>query len=593
MAEVFETAIQKIGRILARQYNIDIVFEGEQAMTDGKKIVLPFFNNLTPELKADINGYLDHEVAHCKFTEFEVIPKVINRFHKEILNAVEDIRIERLMIEEYPGTAGHLNPLKAKWREKSVEKLKTMPWPIRLMLATQYEMDGYPATIDAEIRPYWNAIKAEREKLNGCTSTTELFEITKEITKKVMKESDKQDEKGKGEEKKGEGEEKKGEGEKGKGEEKKGEEKKGEGEGEGEGKEEKGKGEGSHAIDAKIINEKDGEEKSKWDEHCTSAHKLINSEIKDFIKSNPEEKPAHMRARRDYTMSSSRHTPISTRFDRVVSHVGKGDPKKYRELKLKVHKTIAPIRRTLERILKVKENAKFKMDQERGRVDTKNLSRLMTSPGFRTPFKNFTKVDTKNVAIELLVDMSGSMMGKMDITKQTVVAIAESLKDLDIKFEVTGFYAVYDREMQDLNSSMDKSRIYNRTAERLEHHVFKGFDDHSLNGIEKIQPYNNNVDGESVRWAASRLAQRKQERKILMVFSDGMPNAESDVHILNGDLKRAISEIKKSGIECIGFGIKTEAVKHFYPEYLIVNELKDLPGKVMNKLTQIITRGLR
>ena len=83
----FETSIEKLGRILAAQYEFEVVCEGNQACTDGKKIFLPNFENLSEELKAVINGFIDHEDAHCKFTQFPQVNNCTSRMHRNLLNA--------------------------------------------------------------------------------------------------------------------------------------------------------------------------------------------------------------------------------------------------------------------------------------------------------------------------------------------------------------------------------------------------------------------------------------------------------------------------------------------------------------------------
>ena len=100
MKRIFETSLEKIGRIIARQYNINVVFEGTGASTDGKTIKLPSTKDLSDELMLDLNGFLDHEVAHCKYTEFETMKRTVNDFHRQLLNACEDVRIEREIIKE-------------------------------------------------------------------------------------------------------------------------------------------------------------------------------------------------------------------------------------------------------------------------------------------------------------------------------------------------------------------------------------------------------------------------------------------------------------------------------------------------------------
>ena len=139
-------------------------------------------------------------------------------------------------------------------------------------------------------------------------------------------------------------------------------------------------------------------------------------------------------------------------------------------------------------------------------------------------------------------------------------------------------------------SKVDRKR-FNRTCERTEHFIFKDFDSNNLTGIASMRVGSQNHDGEAVKWAANRLSMRKEERKILIVFSDGQPAAASDTGILRGDLKRAVKKVLKSGIEVIGIGIQTNSVKDFYPDHLVVDDLESLPTKAMNKMVRIILKG--
>lgn len=242
-------------------------------------------------------------------------------------------------------------------------------------------------------------------------------------------------------------------------------------------------------------------------------------------------------------------------------------------------------------MLIVKENARWKQEQERGVINTRSFTKMLTTPNYRTPFKKFTKTDTRNVAVEILVDMSGSMSGRMDTAKKAVIVMSEALRDLDISFEVTGFHSVSDNRVYDTTRGLDTER-FNRTDERLDLHVFKSFEKNNLTGIEKLFVGVQNPDGECVKWAAKRLAQRKEARKILIVLSDGSPaTGDGDYAILNNDLKKSVKGILKSGIECVGIGIQTESVKNFYPDNIVIDRINELPTKAMNKLSKILLKG--
>ena len=170
----FENAIEKLARILGRQYNIDVVFEGNIPKTDGKKIYLPYFEKMTEEIKADLNGYLDHEVAHCKFTTMESFGKVLGAMHKHLLNSVEDSRVEREMIKEFPGTVFNLQPLNEKMRAKLDTGWDKLPWPVRTIIGVRDLMDGRSPKIDEDTERFIDVIKDAAVELRTCDTTEEL-----------------------------------------------------------------------------------------------------------------------------------------------------------------------------------------------------------------------------------------------------------------------------------------------------------------------------------------------------------------------------------------------------------------------------------
>jgi cobalamin biosynthesis protein CobT len=247
--------------------------------------------------------------------------------------------------------------------------------------------------------------------------------------------------------------------------------------------------------------------------------------------------------------------------------------------------------------LKVKENARYKFNRERGAINARALAQVYSSDSFRTPFKEFGKTDTTNVAVTLVIDQSGSMRGEpIEVARQTALAIGESLAAINIRFEMVGFYTEDDRRLADIASKLtakDNAR-FNRFGTKLKLQIFKSFDTVSLNGITQCISSGANADGESILWAAKRLALRKEKRKIMLVFSDGQPAyGGADHATLAGDLKRVIRMLPKAGIEPIGFGIQTEDVKLFYPDYVIVEDLKQLPTKVMGKVAKILEEGFK
>lgn len=620
---MFETTLEKLARILARQYGIEVIFEGNQAYTDGKKIVLPFFKEISDELKADLNGFLDHEVAHCKFTDMnpsvvKKYPSLKKRIVKELANATEDIRIERLMKAEFPGCAFNIDPLRVKMHKRHFDQWDKIPAVARIILNVQYGMEGREQKIDTDIERYMKAIKPETDKLNSCTNYHQIVEVCERIAKilederAVEKEEDKEesdDEEKKAEKKKGD------KGEKKKGKKSESKDKGGEGDdgdasdsGEGDDSEgedgsesdsDSGDGEGSgmtkesgEEMDKMLTESSDGDPsgESGFNKANFDIEGHINEELKDKLEAEPTRKIESGYRYDPVKSGMTTSVPVTTRFDRVTDLTGKGDSYRYQTLRKKVRPLVAPIKAQLERVLKVKENARWRTEREQGKVNARALSALAVNGGYRQIFKEFTKTETNNVAVEILVDLSGSMCYRIETAKMAAIAMSEALKELDIKFEVTGFTSVGDPGVRAKTAELSGAERgrFNRFGERLELFVFKDWNSANLSGIERMTAMDNNPDGECVKWAANRLALRKEKRKILLVLSDGQPAADGDTRILQADLKQKVEEIQKSGIECVGIGIETDAVKDYYKDFVVINNIGNLPKETMTKLSKII-----
>jgi cobalamin biosynthesis protein CobT len=614
----FESAMEKLARILARKYNIDVVFEGSSAKTDGKKIYLPQFKALTEELKQDLNGFLDHEVAHCKFTSFEPYKAIKKRIVRELSNATEDIRIERAMIAEFPGSEFHLKPLRDKVVNETLSRWDEVPALMRILVNVQWAMEGRPLRVDEDIKRYMDRIAPRVAELSSCASTLQIVNKCEEIAKLLEEEREEEKEE-QGDESEEDSEKSSGKSGKSSGSKPDDSDSESEdSESDGDSDEESDSDEGSDESESdsksdkgeskpksgkpksdesgsemdEMLAEGNGKKKgeSKFDEHSSDIEDFINEAIKDHIKQEKSGKivPGSSDGYTWDTTGRSISLPFTTRFDTVTDHSGKGSNERYSQLRGKVRSMVAPIKAQLERVLKVKENARWRGEREEGKINPRALARLGSDKSYRQIFRDYSKTETNNVAVEILVDMSGSMGGRMETAKLATVAMAEALKELDISFEVTGFHSKPHSGVQGLARGADRSR-FSRPLEHLDLHVFKNFDVANLNGIEKLFVGQQNPDGECVKWAASRLTSRKEKRKILLVLSDGMPaTGDTDSKVLQADLKLKIEQIEKSGIECIGIGIQTDAPKHFYKDYIVINNLSSLPKEAMAKLAKAI-----
>lgn len=217
---------------------------------------------------------------------------------------------------------------------------------------------------------------------------------------------------------------------------------------------------------------------------------------------------------------------------------------------------------------------------------------------------------SKEVAVTLLVDCSGSMSGgrKINTAMTAAFALSSTLERVGIKHEVLGFTTgtfeleggegTPGREIDPERLEEDQRRIgrpYTRT-EAIMMPIFKAENERLTSEVKRRfadAPHHmrkrNNIDGESLEYAALRLAGRRADRKVLMVLSDGNPACHGDNWALERHLKAVTAQIEKMGIECIGIGIQDDSVRKFYKKHLVLNDVAQLPALVMGELRRILT----
>lgn len=275
----------------------------------------------------------------------------------------------------------------------------------------------------------------------------------------------------------------------------------------------------------------------------------------------------------------------------------------YKEMREKIARYIAPLRAALRIKLLSEARTKYRFEQDAGDLCKKSLYQVAQGTSDRV-FQTMRSGKSKKTIVSILIDSSGSMgsasMGDLarwtpgkgdgrDFEKafhaaMTGCALAEALRGMPgIKVEVSSFTA-YGRLM-DVSKPSDRYLL-------LQHIIHKSMDNNESSAIASMllsQPRSENVDGESVRWAGRRLLSKPADRRILIVLSDGYPSggvATSDTGSKGvcADLRSAVKACEANGIETIGIGIKTDAVHHFYPKHIYINDTSELMGKALREL---------
>ncbi len=254
----------------------------------------------------------------------------------------------------------------------------------------------------------------------------------------------------------------------------------------------------------------------------------------------------------------------------------------------------------LQRQLLAKQNRAWEFDLEDGLLDSSKLPRIIMDPYNSLSFKKEKDLDFKDTVVTLLIDNSGSMRGR-PITIAAICAdiLSRTLERCSVKVEILGFTTKNWKggQSREIWNKKSKPKTPGRLND-LRHIIYKGADTHwrqsknNLGLMLKEGLLKENIDGEAILWAFNRLKKRKEERKILMVISDGAPVDDSTLSVNSGDflekhLKKIVKFIEnKSDIEILAIGIGHDVSRYYNRAIKItdVNELGDVMISQLNSL---------
>ena len=262
--------------------------------------------------------------------------------------------------------------------------------------------------------------------------------------------------------------------------------------------------------------------------------------------------------------------------------------------------TIKRLAKKLQNKLLVINKSFWNFDLEEGRINNSKLSKMVANQNFKKIYKNFEEKKIKNTIVSLLIDNSGSMRGKPIQTAAICSKIISKIFErCSVKVEVLGFTTKEwkggkSRENWVSNNMPQKPGRLND----LMHIIYKTPED-TLKKIDynfalmlKDGLLKENIDGESLLWALSRIWNRNEERKILMVISDGAPVDDSTIsanssNYLENHLKKVIKFIEnKTNVEIIAIGIGHN-VNKYYKKAITINNPDQLGGTMINNFIDL------
>jgi cobaltochelatase CobT len=254
----------------------------------------------------------------------------------------------------------------------------------------------------------------------------------------------------------------------------------------------------------------------------------------------------------------------------------------------------------LQRRLMAQQNRAWDFDQEEGLLDAARLARVIVSPGHSLSYKVEQDQQFKDTIVTLLIDNSGSMRGRpISIAAISADIMARTLERCGVKVEILGFTtrAWKGGQSREKWLSSGKPATPGRLND-LRHIIYKKADEpmrrarKSLGLMMREGLLKENIDGEALLWAHTRLLARAEDRRILMVISDGAPVDDSTLSVNNAGyleqhLRKVIDWIEnQSPVQLVAIGIGHD-VTRYYKRAVTIMDVEQLGGTIIEQLADL------
>jgi len=298
---------------------------------------------------------------------------------------------------------------------------------------------------------------------------------------------------------------------------------------------------------------------------------------------------------------------FTTAFDEVVDAADLCDPMELDRLRAMLDVQLASLgsvvsrlANKLQRRLMAQQNRSWMFDLEEGMLDTARLTRVITDPTSPLSFKMESESPFRDTVVTLLLDNSGSMRGRPIMVAAVCADIlARTLERCGVKVEILGFTTRAWKGGQSRERWISEGKPANPgRLNDLRHIIYKAGDapwrraKKNLGLMMREGLLKENIDGEALQWAHDRLMARSEQRRILMVISDGSPVDDSTQSAntplyLDKHLRHVIAEIEdRSPVELLAIGIGHD-VTRWYKRALTITDVEQLAGAMTEKLAEL------
>jgi len=642
MKNPFESELERLARTLTDQFGVQVVCQGDQAWTDGSKIVVPSVPEpMEQALERMMLGYLDHEMAHVAFSEFGVVEKFMKKHPgcEGLLNVVEDALIERRAMDRWPGVRRNLDILFLQIRGR-VAQLITQRKPfdrfctaVYLKLSHHNDMIG----LEQEVTGYEDLLN----RFPQLTKTQHAMELAEEILERWMTMHPPQ-EKPQSQPDASQANSDSSQSEMS--------------QGGGSSQPQAGKPNGSGSQSRAPSAGSDGNESPQEDDSSVGkddpadaartsdpSSGNVNQPHEDSRKPNsgnsdgqvdaqtPGE-PSLAAASMDSTSASvagavgggfSGNTLISDAVAEAIAEqvAGFDTSRVYRpytrqhdrielvkaakEAEVRVlmetgRDAVRRLRRGLTNALRSAEKRWWRQDQLRGELSPRTLHRLCMDQPRLNVFRTRSMVQGKSTAVSVVLDASGSMSRrKMDVAHGAMRVLLEALHDLKIATEALTFTTGNTVDIHQLmqQTGLDAHQLrerYGRIA-NLNIGMIKQFGEPvkaALSRLPNVRGSGLTPLGEAMQIAASRIIARPETRRIMLVLTDGKAGCEGGVDAATTHAQHIAGTINRTGIELIGVGILDDNLCGVVEDTIVIQKLEDLPAQLCKLLSRTLKKGV-
>ncbi|MEM8842680.1 MAG: cobaltochelatase subunit CobT [Pseudomonadota bacterium] len=304
---------------------------------------------------------------------------------------------------------------------------------------------------------------------------------------------------------------------------------------------------------------------------------------------------------------------FTTKYDEEILAEELADEEELDRLRAYLDKQLDPLKgavsrlaNRLQRRLQAQQNRSWEFDREEGILDAGRLARVVANPTTPLSFKVEKDTEFRDTVVSLLIDNSGSMRGRpISIAAICADVLARTLERCQVKAEILGFTTRAWKGGESREEWLSEGRPANPgRLNDLRHIIYKGADApwrrtrRNLGLMMREGLLKENIDGEALEWAYRRLISRPEQRRILMVISDGAPVDDSTLSVnpsnyLEHHLREVIAMIeKRDRVELLAIGIGHD-VTRYYERAVTITDAEQLAGAITDQLAGLFESNPR